>query len=298
MSFFRFAFLCVLLAFSSVFAAPKVVLFNDTSAWYHWGCTGTSTALKKGIQDLGFEIEAISIAQTKMFQEIPPFEEFDDSKKFEKFSQENKEIIETIRNASAVVITGEGTLHDLRKGPQTLLYIAHISKKFLQKHVEIINHSAYPKDDQTLIGPFAEKGEEELERANSIYKNVYDKLDFIAIREPISQRVMEEIGISSTLSFDCLPLYIRDHYSTKKCVESKTAVLSGSVAFSATGLENICRYLEALSKEGYEIKVLIGAAAFPSEDDKLFVNFLRRHCKAPWKLIFASSMQEWLDTFF
>src|ERR1700733_8461254 len=37
-------FFLAVVAFSSLFAGEKVVLFNDTSAWYHWGCTATSTA--------------------------------------------------------------------------------------------------------------------------------------------------------------------------------------------------------------------------------------------------------------
>jgi hypothetical protein len=46
MAVFRICLLLTLSAFSSIFASQTVVLFNDTSAWYHWGCTGTSTALK------------------------------------------------------------------------------------------------------------------------------------------------------------------------------------------------------------------------------------------------------------
>ncbi|CCB85174.1 putative uncharacterized protein [Parachlamydia acanthamoebae UV-7] len=303
MSIFRVLFLLSITAFTSVYANQKVVLFNDTSAWYHWGCTGTSTALKEGIQELGFDIQAVPINVTYALKQVPQFEEFNDLQKFDQFCEENRETIEAIQNAVAVVITGEGTIHDLRSGPKALLYLAHISKKFFEKHVEIINHSAYPKDDPGLSACFLEnfeiekeRAERELEQAQAIYRTIYAELDFIAIREPVSQDEMRKINIASTLSFDCLPLYIRDHYRTKKRIKEKTLVIAGSAAFSETGAEKLCRYLETIAATGFEIKVLIGAAAFPSKDDQSFVSFLKTHCEAPWELIKASSMEEWLDT--
>jgi polysaccharide pyruvyl transferase WcaK-like protein len=302
LSIFPVLFLLTLTAFTSVCANQKVVLFNDTSAWYHWGCTGTSTALKEGIQELGFDIEAVPINVTYSLKEVPQFEEFNNLRKFDRFCEENRSTIEAIQNAVAVVITGEGTIHDLRTGPQSLLYLAHISKKYFGKHVEIINHSAYPKDDPLLSVGFLEnfeiekkRAEQELELAQAVYRSIYAELDFIAIREPFSQEEMRKINISSTLSFDCLPLYIRDHYRNKKQIKEKTLVVAGSVAFSETGAEKLCRYLETIATRGFKIKVLIGAAAFPSKDDQSFVSFLKTHCQAPWELVIASSMEEWLD---
>lgn len=300
---FRVIFLLALTAISAVFGNQKVVLFNDTSAWYHWGCTATSTALKEGIQQLGFDIQAIPINVTYALKEVPQFEEFNDPLKFELFCEENKETIEAIQNADAVLITGEGTIHDLRAGPRALLYLAHISSEIFGKHVEIINHSAYPKDDLSLSAGFIknfgvekEKAEGELERAQAVYKAIYEELDFIAIREPFSRDEMSKINISSTLSFDCSPLYIRDHYKTPKQIEEKTLLVAGSVAYSEAGAKELCRYMEVMAERGFKIKVLIGAAAFPAQDDQAFVKFLETNCKGPWNLIVAASLEEWLDT--
>ncbi|HSW87394.1 MAG TPA: polysaccharide pyruvyl transferase family protein [Rhabdochlamydiaceae bacterium] len=281
-----------------------MVLFNDTSAWYHWGCTGTSTALKEGIRSLGYEIEAIPINLTYDLKKIPPFEEFDDEERFKEFCEANQDTIHAIRNADAVIITGEGTIHDLRAGPRTLLYLAHISKKFFSKHIEIINHSVYPKDPSELSSTFLKNFEpekektddQELKKAQEIYKTAYVNLDYVAIREPISLDEMQKIGVSGNLSFDCLPLYIRDHYRNTKQISEKTLILAGSVAYTEDGTEKICRYLEAIAKTGFKIKVLIGAAAFPARDDQAFVDFLRTHCKVSWELVDAASMEEWLDT--
>ena len=240
---------------------------------------------------------------TYALKEVPQFGEFSDRQKFDRFCEENQETILAIQGAAAVVITGEGTIHDVRAGPRALLYLAHISREFLGKHVEIINHSAYPKDDPVLsaqfldnFGPEKERWTGELGRAQEIYKAAYSKLDFVAIREPLSRGAMEQIGISSTLSFDCLPLYIRDHYHTPKQVREKTIVLGGSVAFTEAGAETVCRYLEGMEQRGFKIQVLVGAAAFPARDDQLFVDFLKTHCSAKWDLIPASSMDEWLGT--
>lgn len=115
-----------LCAISSFCAAQKVILFNDTSAWYHWGCTGTSSAVKDRIQKLGFELETVPITVTYTLKEVPPFEEFNSVERFEHFWEINETILEQIRNSDAVVITGEGTIHDLRTGPKALLYVAHI----------------------------------------------------------------------------------------------------------------------------------------------------------------------------
>ena len=288
--------------FSTLSAKPNIVLFNDTSAWYHWGCTGTSTALKEGIENIGFEIQAIPINVTYALKEVPPFDEFDDSQKFDRFCEANPDTVKAIQNAEAVVITGEGTIHDLRVGPKSLLYLAHISKKYFSKHVEIINHSAYPKDDPELSDCFLrnfavekERVDEELTLAQSIYKKIYSELDFVAIREPFSREAMRKINISSVLSFDCLPLFIRDHYHTKKRVNQKTAVIAGSVAFTGEGATQICRYIEHLESAGFEIKILTGAAAFPANDDVAFVDYLKSHCQAKWEHVIASSMEEWLD---
>lgn len=301
--FYKILFLFALTVFSSIIGNQKVVLFNDTSAWYHWGCTATSTALKEGLNNLGFEIQAFPINVTYALKEVPQFEEFDDLDKFEQFCAANKETVEAIQKADAIVITGEGTIHDLRAGPKTLLYLAHISKKQFGKHVEIINHSAYPKDDPSLSAQFLqnfgvekEKAEGEIKRAQIVYKAIYDELDFIAIREPFSLDEMNKIDIAATLSFDCMPLYIRDHYHASKQVLDKTLVVAGSVAYSEEGAEQLCRYIESMAEKGFQIKVLIGAAAFPAQDDQSFVKYISTHSNAPWELIDAPSLEEWLDT--
>jgi len=211
------ALFCFFAFIFSLDATQKVVLFNDTSAHYSWGCTGTSLALKERISQLGFELQAIPIRVSHTLKEVPPFEQFDNRNAFERFCKANPEIAKELQDASAVIINAEGTTHDIRPAPHNLLYVAYASKTFLDKHVEMINHSAYPKDDPLLVGGKEDK--ELRERAKAAYKKVYEKLDFIAIREPCSQKEMDALGIATTLSFDCLPLYINAHYDKQKQVK-------------------------------------------------------------------------------
>ncbi|HEY5236061.1 MAG TPA: polysaccharide pyruvyl transferase family protein, partial [Rhabdochlamydiaceae bacterium] len=85
-------------------------------------------------------------------------------------------------------------------------------------------------------------------------------------------------------------------YHHPKQIKEKTLVLAGSVAYTEAGALQLCQYLEETAKAGFKIKVLIGAKAFPARDDKAFVEFLTTHCKAPWELVDATSMDQWLDT--
>lgn len=285
---------CFFALVSSLYAGQKVVLLNDTSAHYSWGCTGTSTALKERIEALGFELQAIPIFVSYTLKEVPPFEHFDDRALFDRFCEANPDTAKALRGASAVIINGEGTTHDVRPAPRNLLYMAHASKVFLDKHVEMINHSAYPKDDPLLGGGKGDKNQRQ--QAQAAYKKVYAELDYVAIREPYSQKEMDALAISSTLSFDCLPLYIHDHYHREKQVKEKQLVLSGSVAFTPRGAVKICRYMETMHEKGFALQVLVGAMACPAQDDEAFVQFLQKHCKTPFQVVNATSMDQWLET--
>lgn len=307
--FCRALFLFLLVSFGSVFAGQKAMLFNDTSTWYHWGCTGTSLALKEGIEKAGFTLRTVPIYMVKLLKNVPAVEEFDDPEKFEQFCKHNKEFVQAMQEVDAILITGEGTMHGLHDGPKALLYIAHISKVFLGKHVEILNHSAYPYTDPKFAYLWQHKApkppsitaeaqkqfEQKLKISQAVYQKIYANLDFVAIREPISQDQMQQLGIYATLGFDCLPLYIRDHYTKEKKIEENTLVISGGVCHKA-GDQHICRYIESMAERGFKIKVLIGAAAFPARDDRSFVEFLHTHCKADFDVIEATTMEQWLET--
>ena len=90
----------------------KVVLLNDTYAWYHWGCTATSSAIRKRIRQLGFQLISVPINSSYGFRSLPTrIDQFDDFTFFQQACLENQELFGTISEADVVVINGEGTMH-------------------------------------------------------------------------------------------------------------------------------------------------------------------------------------------
>lgn len=266
--------------------ADNVLLLNDTSAWYHWGCTGTSTALKEEVVNLGHTLTAIPINITKECKNTPTkLSEFDDLEFFRNFCDANPELMQKIASTDILLINGEGTIHGMHVGPRALLYLAYAAKKYLHKHVEIINHSIYPEDTLDL----------NISEATEIYKLVYGYLDFIGSRDAYSTQLMTELGIPVTQTFDCLPLYIERHYSKTKVVKVKNIVLAGSASVTQAGVKATVDCLEKFRQQGYKIKVLIGAKAFPIAEDAL-LKYLKAYPEASnWEIVDAQSMDEWLN---
>ena len=277
-------------------AIKHVLLINDTSNWYHWGCTGTSTALKSGIEAYGYQTTTFPISSVYELKHIPKsLVDFDNPEFFDAFCKANPLVMNLMYSVDILIINGEGTLHrgiegvtlnQKRNGPLTLLYLAYIGKTVLEKHVEIINHSCFPHDNQTI---------DDCETC-SLYQRVYQSLDFIAIREILSFQALEKLGVQATLSFDCLPLYIRDQYTHTKSPDEKIFLLSGSVAWEKEGMVQIIDFLKEKRNEGYHIQVLVGAQDYPARDDRLLVQFLKQSLDGDWELIIAKDLDEWLKT--
>jgi hypothetical protein len=192
--FMKTVFIAV--SFSCNLTAEEVLLLNDTSNWYHWGCTGTSTALKEGLEEHGHTVTALPIHVNKTIDGPGSLQELENPDLFLKFQQSHPNIVEMLSKADLIVINGEGTLHRLGYGPRSLILMAYIAKTVFNKPVQIINHSLYPEDSQPL-------GTSE---ATALYQKIYSLVDFIAIRETASFKVAEEMGLSPVQSFDLLPV--------------------------------------------------------------------------------------------
>lgn len=265
----------------------KIAFLNDTSAWYHWGCTGTSTAIKEAIGRRGHDVVSVPIDALHRCKGLPKtLADFDDPEFFKTFFKENIAVTKPILESDLVLINGEGSLHHLNPLPITLLYLAYAAKQFVKKPVQIVNHSCYPDGDR--VDPKSQ--------ASIIYRGVYRVLDYIAIREHKSQEAMRSIGIEdTTLAFDSLPLYIRDH-PLPRVERGSTIVLAGSVAWKAQGLAALADYIRAMAMEGFTIQLLTGAADFQAKDDVEFVVALKKQLKEGWSHVNATSMEEWLTT--
>ena len=212
----------------------RVVLLNDTSNWYHWGCTGTSTAIHQAISGMDFAIEGVAIKGIYDLKHTPTSsEDFDDRTFFDAFASDNRWIIQGIKDADIVVINGEGSLHGLSTNTLNLLYLAYTSKRYLGKKVQIINHSCYPE-----ISPEVNDTE-----AWAIYRKVYSVIDFAAVREPVSFELLRRAGIPVHRSFDCLPLYITANYSGSGTRMNNRIVIAGSVAWKYAGIGIFSEYI-------------------------------------------------------
>jgi polysaccharide pyruvyl transferase WcaK-like protein len=263
----------------------RVALLNDTLHWYHWGCTGTSSALHQTISNLDYEIFSLPIIKIYNCNNSPQkIQDFDDPTFFTKFSLSNPTVMKIINNVDIVVVNGEGSIHGLRQNVLNLLYLSYLSKIILGKSVQIINHSCYPESAITYSKTLAWE----------IYEKVYRVLDFIAIREPVSFNLMKNAGIPVTLSFDCLPLYITNNYHKKVNRRTNNIVITSSMG-RGINLNILCSYIAFLKHLGYEIQFLTGASAFPAQDDMIFIEKLSQICSDNWNLITAKTIDEWLD---
>ena len=112
----------------------RVLLINDTTNWYHFGCTATSLAIKDEITKLGYQLDSISITETYKITAPPSsIQEFNDGDKFIKFSVSHPEIIKRIKQNDIIIVNGEGTLHGVRPAPLSLLYLCYVAKVFCRK---------------------------------------------------------------------------------------------------------------------------------------------------------------------
>jgi len=270
-------------------AAPRALLLNDTSAWYHWGCTCTSTAIRSALEDRGYNVCSIAIDQVIGCSETPEkIADFTDQDFFQRFRNANHAVMQQIASCDLVVVNGEGTLHGTSRVVRNLLYLMYAAKRYLGRSLHIINHSCFPENAAKISHA----------PTRALYKLVYDEADFVAVREPISYELLRALGVRVTLAFDSLPLYVEAR-NRPAALSSKTPrhglVLAGSVAWRETSLPALARMIDHVTSRGEAVTVLTGAAAHPAQDDIRFVEALRAVSPGGWTLRQAGSADEWLD---
>lgn len=272
-------------------AAPRrrtsgVCLVNDTSHWYHWGCTGTSEAIVRTLERRGYAVGRLPITGLQRLREAPETAEaFDDPALADRFLSANAALLRELAHADHLVINGEGTLHGT--GPQVtrLLYLAWVAKRRLGKDVQIVNHSCYPEG----VERFADSA------AWTLYRKVYQAIDRVVVREPASLELLQRAGIAATQAFDCLPLHVRAH---PVAVERRRdeVVLAGSVALREADLDACAAFVERGARRKLEVRVLIGARMFPAPEDRAFVAALEARVPGRFEVVDADSIQRWLET--
>lgn len=266
--------------------AKRVVLLNDTSAWYHWGCTCTSTAIKDQITARGFSLDAVPITAVYRCSETPDrIADFRDPAFFERFRAANRDVIDPLAASDVVVVNGEGTLHGTKPAVRRLLYLAFAAKTHLGRQVHIVNHSCFPENIADLSpGPAA-----------ALYKTVYNAMDYVAVREPLSAQVLNALEVPATLAFDSLPLYVDAHQPSRSNSSRGGVVLAGSVAWRAEAITVLARLIEHFRRQGQAVSFLIGAQANPASDDRALVAALKDVAPGGWALVEAGTARAWLD---
>ena len=265
---------------------PRAALLNDTYGYYHWGCTATSGAIRKRLGQLGFEVHPIPYVFTVKFESLPErLDQFDDPAFFRQAQADHRELFDTLAGADTVVVNGEGSLHRIRRISLALLYLAYASKIHLGRSVHLINQSAYPEVRRSPVDsqPF------------QLYRHVFRQLDSIAFREHVSQRLFLEQGIEGVLSFDCLPLTLAEEYRPEPKRDTRTIVIAGSSAFPPERIADLADFMQTAHGEGYEIEVLVGGRDNPDPEDAEFVQALRQQPFSGWKLVDATSWEQWCD---
>ncbi|MEM1176083.1 MAG: tetratricopeptide repeat protein [Pseudomonadota bacterium] len=259
--------------------AYKTVLLNDTSGWYHWGCSCTSIALHSELTERFGPVESVPLQRTVSLGAIPgDADSLDSDGLFDKVTELHADLLETLSQADRVIVNGEGTLHGASAPSLSLLYLAHLAKTRLGKHVEIINHSCYPPDSHV-----------------ELYKAVYDVMDRVAVREPVSARRLRDVGIEVEEGFDCLPLFCERVIGSARPETTKRLLIAGCAAISGEFLDGVSQVIKNLAGEGYDIEFLMGAAASPAVDDFQFVELLQSRVAGVFTVYNATSEVDWLQ---
>ena len=266
-------------------AAADVLLLNDTSYWYHWGCSCTSLALHESLRERGLTVDPVHITHLNALAPLPvDAAQFDDDGFFEAFRAANPGLVGRMTSASQVMVNGEGSLHDLGQTARALLYLAWLSRSRFGKHTRIVNHSCYPDTGATTPG------------VEALYRKVYSAMDFVAVREARSHRLLERLGIKVTAAFDCLPLFVQRHPPQWLAAGGKRVVLAGTVQLEPAMVELLAGLALAVHARGYRVEILVGANAYLAQDDMLLLPALHARLRGRYTLVAATSESEWLAT--
>lgn len=263
----------------------RALLLNDTSSWYHWGCTCTSGALLKQLVDMGYTTDSVTIQDCQAIVYSPNTIEDMHSVDFQtQFIEKNAAIIDKLQSCDVVVLNGEGSMHGASSPVLTQLMLVKIAKEVFGKVVHIINHSCYPDDSDKLTDTPISK----------LYQSIYEKMDSVAVREPISTALMTEMGIDVIQSFDCLPLYMQQNQIYPVKEKQDYILLSGSVILNDEHIDKLVQLMRELHTRGLKMVVLTGARAYPAREDVQLIERLKQKADIPWQWVDAKNASEWL----
>jgi polysaccharide pyruvyl transferase WcaK-like protein len=261
----------------------RALLINDTERWYHWGCTATSRGLKALIAERHELIGSLPLDESTRLAEPPEGPpQFVEPGFFVRHAAANPEVYRAVAEAELIVVNGEGTLHGVRRPVGCLLYLMWAAKRHLGKTVWLVNHSAYP--DDATIPPRAAIG--------SFYARVYRALDYVAVREPVSCRLLRDLGIPAVESADCLPLTFAA--LPPASAHGGAIVVAGAAEFPEARLPELADLLREWTADGTPLVLPLGAAAKPAADEARFAAALKSLLPA-LTILDCASLEAWRD---
>jgi polysaccharide pyruvyl transferase WcaK-like protein len=257
-------------------------MLNDTSRGCHFGCFCTSEQIKRRILEHKPESLVCLTAWTSSYDaKDVPVRAADFGTSIKKFMRGNPVLAGEIEKCDAVIINGEGTIHDFSDpAPRALLYIMYLAKT-LGKTVLVINHSCFPNSDDAEVLKF--------------YRAGYNACDYIAARDSDSvENIRRLIGDTPRLhlSMDSTPLYMADFTLPEK---RDYVCISGGVKFDRSKIPVISDALEN-AFPGLEIVFLTGAkiADYDDRDRDICAEFQKYNPRV--RLAYAKDAREWIDT--
>lgn len=271
----------------------KLFLINDTQKEYHWGCYGTSFAIKSKLGLNGVNsIKSFSCKEGSKLENSPrkcllvysknPLIRFIARLYYVNyFKKKLPELCKGIEDSDYVVINGEGTINSIHVATRFIFFVIFLAKDIFNKKVSIINHSCYPKNNK--------------EKQISYYKKAYSKCDFIAAREKKSQQIIKDtLGVNAVLSFDSLPLAVQEFKENPAPrYNDKYICISGAVNYDIENSEYIAE--EILKKyHNHKIVYLVGSASGVNDEEPRVIKSLKDHI--PEMIVHdAKSFEEWLS---
>lgn len=263
------------------------LLLNDTSAWYHWGCSCTSIALNEGLRANHATVNSCALLQNLRADTLPQSAAaLESASVFKRFRDSYRWLIDAMENADRIIINGEGTLHGNSLQATGLLYLAWIAAEEIGCPVQIVNHSVYPLDGNTAAADITV----------SMYRKVYERLERAVVREPASYAVLDAMGIPATLGFDCLPLFAQQHGPdpTEDREPDQHIVIAGSVLLTPARIALYADLVDRFHTDGCKISLLLGARGFPAVDDAKFAAALYSAAAGKFDIVLATSEFDWL----
>ncbi|WP_430469380.1 polysaccharide pyruvyl transferase family protein [Thalassospira lucentensis] len=202
-------------------------------------------------------------------------------------SQENPSEFAVLLNADVIVCNGEGTLHGDGELPRKLLKLLRLLSSEMGKELVMCNQSVYP-DDHVLV----ESGQQ-----FEYYQKCMSSVSYVTGRELRTFKQLQKLDLNPTLSFDSLPLFLRDGlaYSPSEQKE-KLFLVSGSSTWERSLAKPVANVLRRLLDDGYTLVFVDGAKANATQKEFKCFQDIKSYVPE-LQYCFANSLDEWICLF-